>query len=54
MAYFKLMPDHFESQSSLKLSLTSARCLRFDFIGCGSFLEWNYPDILALHETNLE
>ena len=47
-------PDNFESHNSLKLSFTSIRGLRSNFVGCESFLESNSPDILALCETNLD
>ena len=46
--------DNFESHNSLKLSFTSIRGLRSNFVDCGSFLESNSPDILALCETNLD
>ena len=46
-------PDNFELQTSLKLSFTNIRSLRYNFIDCESFLESNSPDILALCETNL-
>ena len=47
-------PDNFESPNSLKLSLTNIRGLRSNFIGCGSFLQSDSPDILGQCETNLE
>ena len=47
-------PDNFELQTSLKLSFTNIRSLRYNFIDCESFLESNSPDILALCETNLD
>ena len=47
-------PDNFESHNSLKLSFTNIRGLRSNFVDCGSFLESNSPDILALGETNLD
>ena len=46
-------PDNFESHISLKRNFTNIRGLRLNFVECGSFLESNSPDILALHETNL-
>ena len=46
-------PDNFESDNSLKLSFTNIRGLRSNFVECESFLESNFPDILALCETNL-
>ena len=45
-------PDRFESHSSLKLSFTDIRCLRSNFVECESFLESNFPNILAQCETN--
>ena len=47
-------PGNFESHNSLKLSFTNIRGLRSNFVDCGSFLESNFPDILALCETNLD
>ena len=47
-------PDNFESHNSLKLSFTNIRGLRSNFVDCESFLESNFPDILALCETNLD
>ena len=47
-------PDNFEPHNSLKLSFTNIRDLRSNFVECESFLESNYPDILALCETNLD
>ena len=47
-------PDNFESHKSLKLSFTNIRGLRSNFVDCESFLESNFPDILALCETNLD
>ena len=44
-------PGNFESHNSLKLSFTNIRGLRSNFIDCGSFLESNFPDILALCEA---
>ena len=46
--------DNFESHNSLKLSFTNIRGLCFNFIDCGSFLESNSIEILALCETNLD
>ena len=40
-------PDNFESQNSLKRRLTNIQGLYINFIGWVSFLESNYPDILA-------
>ena len=47
-------PDNFEPHNSLKLSFTNIRGLRSNFVECESFLESNFPDILALCETNLD
>ena len=47
-------PDNFELHNSLKLSFTSIRGLRSNFVDCESFLESSSPDILALYETNLD
>ena len=46
-------PDSSESHNSLKLSFTNIRGLLSNFVDSESFLESNYPDILALCETNL-
>ena len=40
--------------NSLKLSLTNIRGLRWNFVDCESFLESNSPDLLVLHEINLD
>ena len=40
--------------NSLKLSFTNIPGLRPNFTGCESFLDSNFPDILALSETNVE
>ena len=47
-------PDNFELHNSLKLSFTNIWGLCSNFVDCKSFLESNYPDILALGETNLD
>ena len=47
-------PDNFESHNSLKLNFTNVRGLCSNFVDCGSFLESNYSDILALCKTNLD
>ena len=47
-------PDNFKSNNSLKISFTNIWGLRLNFVDCGSFLESNSPDILALCETNLD
>ena len=46
-------PDNFESDNSLKLSFTNIRGICSNFVECESFLESNFPDILALCETKL-
>ena len=46
--------DNFESHNSLKLSFTNIQGLRSNFVDCESFFESNFPDILALCETNLD
>ena len=47
-------PGNFELHNSLKLSFTNIQGLPLNFVDCESFLESNYPDILALYETNLD
>ena len=47
-------PDNFELHNSLKLSFTNIWGLRPNFVDCESFLELNFPDILAVCETNLD
>ena len=47
-------PDNFESYNSVKLSFINIQGLRQNFVDCGSFLESNSPDILALCKTNLD
>ena len=46
-------PDKFEPYISLKLSFTNIWGLCSNFVECESFLESNFPDILALCETNV-
>ena len=46
--------DNLEPQNSLKLSLTNIWGFCTNFVECESFLESNFPDILALCETNLD
>ena len=46
--------DNFELHNSLKLSFLNIWGLHSNFVDCVSFLESNSPDILALHETNLD
>ena len=50
----KCKPDNFEPHNSLKLSFTNIRGFHSNFVDCGSLLESNSPDILALWETNLD
>ena len=45
-------PDNFESHNSLKLSFTNICGLDLNFVDCESFLESDFPDILAQCETN--
>ena len=48
-------PDNFELLTSWKLSFTNIWDLHLNFVDCkSSFLKSNYPDILAIWETNLE
>ena len=47
-------PDNLESHNSLKLTSTVIWSLWLNFVECKSFLESNYPDILALCEANLD
>ena len=47
-------PDYFESHNSLKLSFKNICGLRLNFVECESFLESNFPDVLALGEINLD
>ena len=46
--------DNFESHNSLKLSFTNICGVHLNFVKCESFLESNFPDILARCETNLD
>ena len=46
--------DNFESHNSVKLSFTNIRGLHSNLVDCGSFLESNSSNILALCETNLD
>ena len=46
--------DSFEPHNSLKLSFTNTRGFCSNFFECEFFLESNFPDILALCETNLD
>ena len=47
-------PDNFEWHSSLKLGFANNWGLCSNFVDCESFLESNFPDILALCERNLD
>ena len=47
-------PDNFELHNSLKLSFTNIWGLPSNFVDSESFLESNFPDIVALCETNLD
>ena len=47
-------PGNFQTNNSLKLSLTNICDLCLNFVECESFLESNSPDLLALCETNLD
>ena len=47
-------PDNFELHNSLKLSSMSIWGLHLSFVDCKSFLESNFPDILALCESYRE
>ena len=49
-------PDNFEPHNSqiTKRSFTNIRGFRSNFVGCESFLQSNYPDILTLCKTNLD
>ena len=47
-------PYNIESHNSLKLSFKNIRGFCSNFVDCKSFLESNYPGILALCETNLD
>ena len=51
--YQKLVKHNFESHNSLEVSFTNMRGLYLNFVECESFSESNFPDILALDETNL-
>ena len=47
-------PENFETHNSLKFRFINIRGLRSNFVDCGSFLNSNSPDILALCEKNLD
>ena len=46
--------DLLGSQTSVKLSFTNIQSFRFNFIGCEIFLESNFPDNLALCNSNID
>ena len=46
-------PENFESHNSLKLNFTNIWGLHSNFVKHEFFLEWNFSDVLALWETNL-
>ena len=48
------IPDNFKSHISLKLSFANIRGLYLNFVASEHFLELNFPDIVALCETNLD
>ena len=45
-----LKPDNFECHKFLNVSFTNVWVVRSSFVGCGSFLELNSPNILALYD----
>ena len=47
-------PHNFEPQNCLKRSFMDIQALCSDFVEYESFLESNFPDILALCEKNLD
>ena len=47
-------PDNFEPHNSLKLSFMNIWGLHSNLVDWESFLRSNFPDILALCETNLD
>ena len=47
-------PDNFESHNSRELSFTNIRGLPSNLVECESFLESNFPGILALCEVSLD
>ena len=51
---FLVFSDNFEPHNSLKLSFTNIRGVCSNFVECESFLESNFPNILALRETNAD
>ena len=53
-AYYDVNKSMRMQVDALKLSFTNIHGLQSNFVECGSFLEFNPPDILALCETNLD
>ena len=51
---FLVFSDNFEPHNSLKLSFTNIRGVYSNFVECESFLESNFPNILALREMNAD
>ena len=51
---FLVFSDNFEPHNSLKLSFTNIRGVCSNFVECESFLKSNFPNILALRETNAD
>ena len=47
-------PDNFESHNSLKFSFINIQGFRLNFVGCESFFESNFHDILTLFKTHLD
>ena len=47
-------PDNFESHNSVRLCFTNIQGMSSNFADCESFLKSDFPDILALCETNLD
>ena len=52
--FVSIRPDNSELHNSLKLTCTNIQGLYLNFVDCESFLESNFPDILALCEINLD
>ena len=51
---FLVFSDNFEPHNSPKLGFTNIRGVGSNFVECESFLESNFPNILALRETNVD
>ena len=51
---FLVFSDNFEPHNSPKLGFTNIRGVDSNFVECESFLESNFPNILALRETNVD